>query len=201
MSDERPAVDDERADAGAERHAGHERRDNAEKRAEARLHDEREDPGREAHRGRKGEIDLADRDDEHQRHDQAERDRQGDEDRIVDRPMQEHRRARGHEDRDHHDEHGERAERRAVAVDEAPERRSRADARPASRAPSMGSSEAVTTEPPACGRARPEFDPLRMGEPLHKAIRRSAEPTSSLVACSATVPRSITTKRSAMSKT
>ena len=97
----------EGADAGAERHAGRERRDDAEERAQARVHDEREDPGRESHRGRERKIDLADRDDEHQRHDEAERDRQGDENRIVDRPMQEHRRAGGHEDRDHHDEHGE----------------------------------------------------------------------------------------------
>ena len=122
ISDERPAVDDEGADAGAERHAGRERRDDPEKRAQARVHDKREDPGRESHRRRKRKIDLADGDDEDQRHDQAERDRQSDEHRIVDRPVEEHRRARDHENRDHHDEHGERAERRAVVVDEAPER-------------------------------------------------------------------------------
>ena len=116
------AVTTQGADARAQRHAGRERRDNAKERAQACVHDQREDPGREPHCRGKRKIDLANRHHEHERRHEAERDRQGDENRIVDRPVQEYERARGHEDRDHHDEYGERAERGPVAVDKAPER-------------------------------------------------------------------------------
>ena len=167
MSDERPAVTTSAPTHGAQGHAGRERRDDAEKRAQARMHNEREDPGREAHRGREREIDLADGDDEHQRHDQAERDRQGDEDRIVDRPVQEHRGAGRHENRDHRDEHGERAERRAIAVDEAPQRAfGRARDGLGARFDRFERGGHDGRLRPVAGRGR-NLDPLRMREPLH----------------------------------
>ena len=122
ISDEKSRSHDEAAYAGSERHARQNRCDNREERTEAHMDDQREDPGREAHRRRKREINLSNRDDEDQRRHQAKRDRQGHEHRVVDRPVQEHGRARRHEDRDHDDEDGKRAERGAIAVGEAPQR-------------------------------------------------------------------------------
>ena len=147
---------------------------------------------------RETQVELPDRDDEHQRHHETQRHRQRDQHRIVDRPAQEHPGAGDHEYADHHYEHGERA-RRPIGG-EAPQgavgrwrarrrARDRLERGAHAAAPAstwLGSNEAI---------------PSGWASFSMNAIKRSALPTSALVVCNATRPRSITTKRSAMSKT
>ena len=134
---------------------------------------QRENPGRKAHRRGKRQIDLADGDDEDQRHDETKRHRQCDEDGAVNLPMHENQRTGDHENGDHRDEDGERADGGPVRRKETPQsavgrtgdrRRARIG-----RIERQGHGEA-----PACGMRRIErSDALRVGDFLHEGDERA----------------------------
>ena len=117
--------------------------------------------------------------------------------------MREDARVGDDEDRHHHDEDGERAERGAVVEDEAAERPARSGASIGVGAPSRRR-RACVGDVGHGARApdrRSAASLAGWATSSMKSISSSADSTSASVASSATLPRSSTTKRSAMSKT